>query len=169
MQLTSSDRRSFLAPALGLALVAVLGSRGGVNAQAPAPMPVQANPWLQVNNSVCAPDLTFANACNQAGISFCTNPQPATQYCSGFVNPGVCSTQNNSTCWLQQNVPCGTMNSCATQKPIQQNGANVNCTGAPDQCANVAPANPNPPAPNPPDPTPTPAPTGWNPTSPDPN
>jgi hypothetical protein len=43
---------------------------------------------------------------------------------------------------LQQNVSCGTLNSCATGQPIQNNGQNVNCTGKPDICS---PVNPNPP------------------------
>ncbi len=102
-----------------------------------------AQSWLSSGNAQCLADAKQTNGCSGLGDSCCAAQTPCTTYCSTYHSAANCSGLNGSTCYYQNNISCGTLNSCSSKAPVKDsNGQNVNCTGAPDICQNTKPIGP---------------------------
>jgi len=90
-----------------------------------------------VDGYYCVDDPSNANACQSGQRSSCDPSKgDSMYYCSGAVTPGLCTEgvefDEYENC---PNVSCGGAFTCQSKNPVMSGGAQVVCSGRPDQCS----------------------------------
>ena len=95
-----------------------------------------------IPNASCDADTTPSNPCNSLSVACCkVATNPCSTYCSAYNSPADCNqaASKTTTCYQMTNVACGTSNNCSNMMPRQDgSGKDIQCTGAPDTCSNLA-------------------------------